>query len=322
VSRSVLVTGGGGFVGQWLARELLARGDRVWLASPRGAPDMSILRAEELNEVRWIATDVRDDAQVKRVIAESRPDAIVHLAGISHVPDAEGAPAAAYEVNVVGTVRMLSAVVAARTAGTIDPVVIVIGSGTQYGDHPPSAMPLSETAEQRPLGSYAATKAAQEIAAFQIARTTGLRVLCTRSFSHSGVGHAPVFLLPSLVERIRSAPPNAAVIHIGNDVVRDYLHVKDAVSAYVALLDRGVPGQAYNVCSGTGASVSELARAALEKAGVKGQVVSDPHLQRRADMPYLVGSPKKLIEETGWKPRYTYEDILNDLLAANPSRLA
>jgi GDP-4-dehydro-6-deoxy-D-mannose reductase len=261
--------------------------------------------------------DIRNDDDVSTLFAAAKPDLVVHLAGISFVPDAEGAPIRAYEVNVVGAVRLLSAAAAARAATGIDPLMLVIGSGTQYGDHPASEMPLTETAEQRPLSAYAATKAGQEVAALQLARTTGLRVICTRSFSHSGVGHDRVFLLPSLVGRIREIATTPGQIRIGNDVVRDYLHVTDAVSAYIALADHGVPGEAYNVCSGVGISVSELAARALQRAGISAEIVSEPGLRRRADMPVLVGSPAKLIAATGWSPTKSCDDIFDDLLAAS-----
>lgn len=316
--RRVVVTGGGGFVGQWLARALLERDDEVWLAglgkNPPNAP--AILTPVEWKAVNWLPTDIRSDHDVAQLFAIARPDLVVHLAGISYVPEAEGAPIAAYEVNVVGAVRLLWAAAAARKAGSADPLMLVIGSGTQYGDHPASAMPLPETAEQRPLSAYAATKAAQEVAVLHLARMTGLRVICTRSFSHSGLGHDRVFLLPSLVARVRELSAKPRVIQIGNDVIRDYLHVSDAVSAYLALADRGVPGEVYNVCSGIGVSVRELATAALARAGVAAEVISEPGLRRRADMPILVGSPEKLIAATGWRPTKSYGDIFDDLLSA------
>jgi GDP-4-dehydro-6-deoxy-D-mannose reductase len=315
-SRRVVITGGGGFVGQWLARALLARGDELWLAGLGKSPPQNpaILTPAEWDALTWLPTDIRSDHDVSKLFATARPDLVVHLAGISHVPEAEGAPINAYEVNVVGAVRLLWAAAASRKAVGADPLMLVIGSGTQYGDHPASEMPLPERAEQRPLSAYAATKAAQEVAVFHLARMTGLRVVCTRSFSHSGVGHDRVFLMPSLVARVRQLPPTGGVIEIGNDVIRDYLHVDDAVSAYIALAEKGTPGEAYNVCSGVGVSVRELATTLLKKAGIDARVVSAPGLQRRADMPTLVGSPEKLIAHTGWHPTKNIGDIFDDLL--------
>lgn len=236
---------------------------------------------------------------------------------MSFVPQAEGAPAVAYEVNVIGIVRLLEATLQLRSIGNVDPLVLVVGSATQYGAHAPAEMPLDESAEQRPASAYAATKAAQEIAALQMARTLGLRVVCTRSFSHSGVGHAASFLLPSLVARVRDLQ-GGAPLRIGNDVIRDYLHVDDVVDAYLTLGEHGIPGEVYNVASGIGVSVRDLATAVVEIAGVRNPIISDPALQRAVDAPVLIGSAEKLRRATGWRPKKTFRDILRDLLMTNP----
>src|SRR5204862_8152221 len=134
-------------------------------------------------------------------------------------------------------VRLLSAVATRKRSGTLDPVTIVVGSALQYGIHPPSEMPFRETAEQRPLTVYAASKLAQEVAALQAARANDLRVICTRSFNHAGVGQPPEYLLPSLVRRAmemkRAAGSAERSLALGNDAVRDYLHVHDVVQAYL-----------------------------------------------------------------------------------------
>jgi GDP-4-dehydro-6-deoxy-D-mannose reductase len=318
MAKRVVVTGGGGFVGQWMARALLARGDEVILSGLGVEPPQSpaILTPAEWRAVKWMPGDVRRDDDLTNLL-ETSPDLVVHLAGISHVPDAEQAPVAAYEINVVGAVRLLTAAVNRRKRTGHHPVFLIVGSGTQYGRHPDSTMPLTESAEQRPLNAYASTKAAQEICALQIARTKELRVICTRSFSHSGVGHESVFLLPSLLRRVRELPKSGGTLRIGNDVVRDYLHVDDAISAYLALAEHGKTGEAYNVASGIPITVRELARSVIDAAGVDAEVVSDPELQRLADMPVLVGSPAKLMADTGWRPEKTYRDIIADLVAAS-----
>jgi GDP-4-dehydro-6-deoxy-D-mannose reductase len=295
---------------------LLRRGDKVYLAGLERSA-VRVLAEREWSSVDWIDCDIRIEDDLHRLFEATRPDVVFHLAGISYVPDAENAPVAAYDVNVVGSVRLLHAAVMARRRGICDPTLLVVGSGTQYGDHPSSAMPLPETAEQRPLSAYASTKAAQEIAALQMSRASGLRVVCTRSFSHSGAGHASVFLLPSLVRRAHALRQSGEQeLRIGNDVIRDYLHVDDAVSAYIALAERGKAGSAYNVCSGIGVSVSELAAVALEKAGVNARIVSDVGLRRHADMSILIGSPDRLMQDTGWRPRRTWIRIIDDLMAA------
>jgi GDP-4-dehydro-6-deoxy-D-mannose reductase len=296
---------------------MLAAGWDVYAAGV-GAPAAGILTDAERDAVRWLTMDIRARTDVVAALEASRPDVVVHLAGISYLPDADDAPSAAWAVNVLGAVTLLAEVARRRRAGELDPRLLVAGSAQQYGRHPSADLPLTEAAEQRPLTVYAASKAAQEIAALQAFRADGVQAIATRSFNHSGVGHDPHFLLPALVRRVAALRDRgAATLPIGNgDTIRDYLHVSDVVDAYLALLDRGTPGEAYNVCSGEGIGVRALTERVLARAGVSAEIVSDPALQRSVDVPALVGRPEKLASATGWRPRRTRDDIIDDLLHA------
>lgn len=312
-----LVTGGKGFVAQWAVRAMLKRG---WSVTAGGIGDEttpSVLTAEERELVSWRTMDVTRQEEVGAVLNEAQADLVLHLAAVSHVPDAHRNPGRAYEVNAVGTVRLLAEVRRQREEGIADPTVLVVGSAEQYGRHEMNEMPLYEDAEQRPLTLYAASKVAQEVAALQSFRSDGLRVVCTRSFNHSGVGHDTRFLLPSLVARALRLPSRGGTLTIGNgDTVRDFLHVRDVVEAYLALLERGAAGDAYNVSSGEGVSVRELARAVLRRLGVTADVITDPALSRPVDVPVLVGNNAKLRRATGWVPTLSRDDIIDDLIHA------
>lgn len=317
VPRRIVVTGGGGFVGQWLTRELLRRGDEIWLADVRRGGGPMVLSTKESDAVRWATTDVRSSDQVRALFDESKPDVVIHLAGMSAIPQAERDPATAYDVNVTGSARMLGIAAQYREVGRIDPTILVVGSGTQYGTHEASENPLPETAEQRPANVYAATKCAQEIAALQIGRASGLRVVCTRSFGHAGAGQAPTFLFPTLVARARTLGGKQGSIRIGNNVVRDYLHVEDVVQAYLALVDRGESGEVYNVSAGIGISIKTIAELVASRAGVVADVITDPTLGRPSDPPILIGAPDKVRRATGWRPVKCVADIIDDLLRAS-----
>jgi GDP-4-dehydro-6-deoxy-D-mannose reductase len=143
-------------------------------------------------------------------------------------------------------------------------------------------------------------------------------VIATRSFNHSGPGQARHFLLPALVARALEARADGRQgVPIGNqEPIRDYLHAEDVAAAYVALAERGVPGEAYNVCSGVGVTVGELAADVLQRVGVRADITTDPSLVRPVDLPALVGSPEKLRRTTGWSPRRTRADIIDDLIHA------
>lgn len=312
-----LVTGGRGFVAQWAVRAMLKRGWTVIAGGIGDETTPSVLTAEEREAVRWLTMDVTCQEEVGAVLDEARADFLLHLAAVSHVPDAHRNPGRAYDVNAVGTVRLLAEVRRQREDGIADPTVLVVGSAEQYGRHEMNEMPLHEDAEQRPLTLYAASKVAQEVAALQAFRSDGLRVVCTRSFNHSGVGHDTRFLLPSLVARAVQLPSSGGTLWIGNgDTVRDFLHVRDVVEAYIALLERGAAGDAYNVSSGEGVTVRELARAVLRRVGVTADVTTDPALSRPVDVPVLVGNNAKLRRATGWVPTLSRDDILDDLIHA------
>jgi GDP-4-dehydro-6-deoxy-D-mannose reductase len=314
--RRALVTGGTGFVGQWLARALLGEGYHV-TALGLHAPAAAILAPNEQSAVQWRHGDIRDVAALGAALDDVEPDVIFHLAGVSFIPEAREAPTATYDVNVLGAVRLLTEVARRRASGVVDPVVLIIGSATQYGRHEVAEMPLEEEAEQRPLDVYASSKAAQEIAALQLHRAEGLRVICTRSFNHSGAGHPDHFLLPALVRRVLALrDEQSPELRLGNDSIRDYLHVADVVRAYLLLAREGEAGEVYNVCSGDGVSVRQLANEVLLRVGATAEITTDPALVRGVDVPVLVGSPAKLQNATGWQPTHTRADIIDDLIHA------
>jgi GDP-4-dehydro-6-deoxy-D-mannose reductase len=165
---------------------------------------------------------------------------------------------------------------------------------------------------------YAATKVAQEAVALEAWRADGVRVLAARPFTHSGPGQDERFLLPGLVRRALALRQGGGdALRLGNQApVRDIQHVADVVAAYVALAERGRPGEIYNVATGVGRSVGEVAQRVLDRVGVDARLESDPALVRPADVPVLVGSPAKIAAHTGWAPRRPFDTLVDDLVAS------
>ena len=315
--RRALVTGAGGFVGQWLCRDLVRQGWHVVGSSLTDAP-LGVLSPMEHSAVDWRLGDLRDSAVIERALTGPAADAVFHLAGIAYVPAPDRDPTLALDINVSVALQLLHELRLRQGAGVLDPAVVMVGSAEQYGRHDLSQMPLPETAECAPRTMYAATKYAQEIFALEAFRSSGLRVVCTRSFNHSGPGQEARFLLPSLVTRALEARRlGASTLVIGNAApLKDFLHVEDAARAYVLLAERGRPGEVYNVCSGNSVTVGDVAKEVLTIVGVNAKLVTDDSLRRSADIPALVGSNRKICSETSWSPRRTRAEIILDLIHA------
>ncbi len=311
---TVLVTGAAGFVGQWLTRGLLERGEKVFGLSMTGQPVTGVLSQAQIDSITWLSGDLRNGADVDAALETTRPDTVYHLAAVSYVPEAGADSVTAFDVNTLGTVRLLNAVAKHSSKGTGRTRTLVVGSGEQYGPHPSKAYPLSEDAVQRPLTVYAASKAAQEIVALQASRDKQIDVVATRSFNHSGPGQDARFLLPALVMRAAQLrETGSSVLPIGNTTpVRDFLHVSDVVAAYITLCEGADSGQVFNVCSGKGRTVGQIAEAVLKIGGVRAVPNSDPDLVRPVDLPMLVGENSKL-RATGWEPAFTFDDMVTDL---------
>ena len=218
------------------------------------------------------------------------------------------------ETNVVGTLNVLDA---ARAAGAGR--VLVIGSAEEYGlvDSPE---PLTEDAPLRPFTPYGASKVGAGFLALQAFLGTGLETIRVRAFNHTGPGQPPRFMVPALAHRIAQTERDGGdTVAVGNlDPVREVNDVRDVVAAYRLLVLHGTPGDVYNVCSGVGVTVREVARRLLARATRPLELRVDPALARPADVPVLVGDPSKLIAATGWQPTHTLDDTLTDMLTPPP----
>jgi GDP-4-dehydro-6-deoxy-D-mannose reductase len=291
------VTGSSGFVGSHLVPYLRALGDEVVTLDRSGEPPV----------------DVTDARQVRDVLRAAKPDAVYHLAGLSHVGQSWDAPETVFRINAGGALSMLRACLDAGVER-----VLVVGSADEYGVVDAEDLPLTEEAPIRPITPYGASKAAADVLALQAFLGDRLGTLRVRAFNHTGPGQGAEMLVPGLARRIAAAERAVhRAISVGHlDVVRDITDVRDVVRAYRLLVERGVPGDAYNVCSGRGVSVREIAEAMLTMSDAPLELAVDLELVRVVDVPRLVGSPAKLRAATGWEPDITLEQTLRDVLAA------
>jgi len=301
----VLVTGIGGFVGPWLHRALVAHGHEV----------LGLVREgdEPPPGVPGHRADVTVRSQVEAVLRDVRPDAIIHLAAISFVPEAEGDPESAYRINVGGTVALMAAVRAVAPSARL----LWVGSSDAYGAVTPADLPVTEDTPFRPLSVYGASKAAGDVTAAQWARSYGLDIVRARPFNHTGPGQRATFVSASIARQMARMErgEQEPVLRVGNpDPVRDFSDVRDVMAGYVTLLEHGRAGEAYNLCAGEGVSIAEVIALLRTHCRVPMRVWSDPALRRPSEIERIVGSHAKATAETGWTPRIPLIDTLRDLL--------
>jgi len=253
--------------------------------------------------------DLDDPSSIYSVLERVRPDRIVHLAGLASPHIANSRPEAAHRVNFLGSLRLLEA---CRALGT-RPNVLLVGSATVYGKVRPEELPLKEERVARPADHYSLSKVAQESLAPLY--EDSFPVVVARPFNHTGPGQGRDFALPAFAAQIAriEAGHQEPVIHVGDlSARRDYLHVKDVVSAYAVLLDRAVPG-VYNVCSGCSETMAWWLDRLVERARVPVLIETDPDRVFAQGNPRLEGDNSRL-KALGWLPGSDASEVVDDLL--------
>lgn len=257
----IIVTGSEGFAGRWLVRML----------------------ATQHTVLPWsrARVDITDAEGCAAALAADRPDALLHLAALTHPGDAARDPARAHAVNVLGTHNVLAPLPAAVPA-------LVVSTCHVYG--PPQQLPIDEHHPLDPRGTYAKTKREAE----HVAIAAHPRTVIARAFHHTGPGQSTRYALADWAAQIR-ADPGASITAGDVDVRRDYSDVRDIVAGYWLLLRRGTPGRAYNLCSGQSPPLRQLIAAMTDRP-----IEIDRRRLRTTEVAELRGNPAAA-EALGWR---------------------
>jgi GDP-4-dehydro-6-deoxy-D-mannose reductase len=257
--------------------------------------------------------DLRDAASTNDAIRSIRPDAVIHLAAQTFVPQSFSDPRETFDINFLGTFNLLSALKQSKFAGRF----LLVSSSDVYGLVHPATLPVTETALPRPRSPYAVSKVAAEALCFQWSQTEGFEIVIARPFNHIGPGQRPDFVISGFAKQIAEIKRgrHPTVVEVGDiDVTRDFSDVRDVVRAYQLLLNQGKPGETYNVCSGVECSVRSLLNQLLSRAGVKADIRQDPARLRPSEQRRIYGSAQKLNADVGWQPTHSIEQTLDDIL--------
>lgn len=303
----VLVTGANGFVGHHLIKELVDNGYGV--LGIGGSHHHAADKPSPLADEAYKVVDLMD-AEAVSGIDFSGIDAIIHLAGLAAPGPSFDQPMLYLNTNVGIEVNLFEA---ALKQG-VKPRCLVISSGHLYDAG--ADMPLTERSPVLPNSPYSVSKIAQEEMAYYY-RCRGFEVIVVRPFNHIGPGQGPGFLVPDLAKQIIEAEQGGShQITVGNlDAKRDYTDVRDIVRAYRLLLEKGRPGELYNLCSGRPLSGHEILDGLSKAASIELTVKQDEAKLRPSDTPLLVGSYDKLAQDTGWQPEIPLERTFQDVIA-------
>jgi GDP-4-dehydro-6-deoxy-D-mannose reductase len=310
--RRVLVTGITGFAGSHLADAMLRMGDVEIFGILRWRS-----RTENIEHFRSRVTllecDLRDSTSTRDALEAVRPDWIFHLAAQSFVPTSWNAPHESISTNALGQLNLFEAV---RRIG-IKPRIQLACSSEEYGLVHADELPIRESNPLRPLSPYAVSKVTQDLLGYQYFKSYGMDVVRTRGFNHEGPRRPNVFVASDFawqiaeVEKGRRDP----VIHVGNlDARRDFTDVRDMVLGYWLALEKGEPGEVYNICSGKAYSIRQVLDLLLGMTECRIEVREDAKRLRPSDVPVLLGDNTKFRQATGWEPHIPFEQTLRDEL--------
>ncbi|MBT3363055.1 MAG: GDP-mannose 4,6-dehydratase [Chloroflexi bacterium] len=315
----VLITGITGFVGSHLAEYVLAKNAEVWGSIRWRSATNNIDHIKD--ELRLVECDMRDLSSVNHLIAEAKPDYIFHLAAQSFVPTSWHAPHETLTTNIIGQLNLQEAIRSTK----IEPMMQIAGSSEEYGMVYPDETPIKETNPLRPLSPYGVSKVAQDLLAYQYVQSFGLKIVRTRAFNHTGPRRGDVFVVSDFARQIAliESGKKAPLMEVGNlDAIRDFSDVRDVVSAYWLSLEKGEPGEVYNICAGKGWTIKEMLDMLLAMSNKDIKVEQKADRYRPSDVPILLGDNTKFREKTGWEPKIPFEQTLADILSYWRARVA
>jgi GDP-4-dehydro-6-deoxy-D-mannose reductase len=307
-----LITGAAGFAGSHLADYLLSQGeDVVGMIAPQN--DLANLN-HILSRIVIERVDVQDAQCVFRFLSNTRPQRIYHLAALSSPVESLRDPLLTYNVNFCGTLNLLCA----WHQVEMDCRFLYVSSGEVYGADPPGPMPLREDCPLRPANPYAASKAAAELLAFQFYMSYGFPIVRVRPFNHTGPRQTAAFVCSGLARQMVEieAGLRPPTITVGNlNVQRDFSDVRDIVRGCHLLLEKGEPGDVYQLCSGRPVSIESIVEILCSFTAKPIRVAVDESKVRTQEAAALWGDPTKAKRAVGWLPQYALETTLRDLWA-------
>lgn len=305
----VMVTGANGFVGQHLVKALAENGKEV---IGIGGQIGSASKPEHISE--YFVVDL-GDAEAVNKLDFTKIDGIIHLAGLAAVGPSFDNPMKYINANIGIQTNMFQAAVSQGAT----PRFLIISSGALYDAKAP--LPLTEESKVIPSSPYAVSKIGQEQMAGYFGQR-GFECIIARPFNHIGPGQNPGFIVPDIAQQIVTHEKGESdTIMVGNlDAERDFTDVRDIARAYRLLIEKGVAGETYNICSGKALSGHDILNGLLKASDSTASTQEDPDKMRPSDNPIIYGSNAKIADATSWQPEISIDQTLADVIADWRSR--
>lgn len=311
-TKRALITGINGFVAPHLAELLLDCGDITVMGTYQNAKNLQIIKSIHSN-IELFQMDLIDPASIKETLSHAKPDYIFHLAAQSSVVLSWQEPVSTFNVNVLGTLRLLETI----RALSLRPIIQLACSSEQYGLVTQQQLPITEETHFHPISPYAVSRMTVDLIGYQYFKNFGLPIIRTLAFNHTGPGQTEQYVCSRFAKKIAEIEKGLyePVLKVGNlDAVRDFTDVRDMVRAYMMSVTKGTPGEAYIIASGIGRTIKEILNLFLSLSKVHIYIETDPEFLRPLDAPALFGDSTKFHRATGWKAEIPFEQTMRDLL--------
>lgn len=311
-----LIIGGGGFVGSYLAEQLVQQCQWETVLTKLPSETVSVLDCEAYN------LDILDRDAVQALLVRQRPDVIFHLAAQSSVSYSWKNPQMTADINIRGCLNLLDAI---RDVEGYQPKVLLIGSGEEYGALPEGVSLVSENTPVHPGNPYAITKVTQNLFGTLYAKAYGMHIVMVRAFNHIGPRQAAQFVVSDFCKQAAEigAGKKEPIMRVGNlTAARDFTDVRDVVRAYALLAQHGKSGETYNVGSGRAIVIQDILDRIITLSGAKITVEVDAQKLRPVEVPVIQADIAKLQADTGWMPEIPLEQTIAETLAFWKSQIS
>jgi len=310
----IMITGIGGSAGSYLVDHIIENHPNVEIQGmTRWHTNETNLRNIEkhLDKIKLFECDLTDFSSLIRTLQTAKPDVIFHLASYANVRTAFQTPLAVINNNVTLTANLFEAVHLLE----INPRILMCSTSEVYGNIRPEDVPITENCSTKPVSPYAVSKLTQDALAYSYYKAYNMDIVITRMFTYTNPRRRDLFSSAFTYQIIKVENEEQKELLHGNlESVRCMIDVRDAMEAYWIAMEKCKAGEVYNIGGQIIVKVSDFLEMLKNKAYREIPCRLDPTLLRPIDVTLQIPNTEKFEKQTGWKARYSLEEMIDFLL--------